>query len=47
MVNPIAISGAACIAKEGSWWQNQGELQKKEMGRSLFINKLMKKLINI
>jgi len=29
MVNPIAISGSACIVKEGSWWQNQGELLKK------------------
>jgi hypothetical protein len=29
MVNPIAISGSACIAKEGLWWQNQGELLKK------------------
>jgi hypothetical protein len=30
MVNPIAISGAACIAKVGAWWQNQGELQKRD-----------------
>jgi hypothetical protein len=30
MVNPIGISGSACIVKEGAWWQNQGELLKKD-----------------
>jgi hypothetical protein len=26
MENPRGVSGVACIAKQGVWWQNQGEL---------------------
>jgi len=36
-VNPKAISGAACIVKEGDRWQNQGELLRKRRVNTCFV----------
>jgi hypothetical protein len=37
MVNPKAISGAACIVKEGDRWQNQGELLRNRRVNTCFV----------